>query len=285
MMEGADVLGRGVWAVDSWMGFSNIFEQDSTATHVLFLDMARLISNVTVRWGVTESIEIGARMTLETTGGGKLDGLIVDWHERLGFGQANRDRFPEGGYRQSLTDGSQETYLDIPKRTLALEDVRASLKWRALRSEDGRSVLSLRAVARLPVGDDLQGRERGDVAAMALGRIGIGAWYAHAMVGGSTIRSSPELEPILRSASAFFTVAVERSLGSRLAALIQFQAQSAVLRSFEHRELDRAPTNLVFGFAGPLGASWKWDLSFQEDIPADTPAVDFTLGIRLRRTW
>jgi len=285
MMEGADVLGRGAWAVDTWTGFSNIFEQDSSATHVLFLDMERLINTVAVRWGVAESVELAARVSLETTGAGKLDGIILDWHESWGFGQANRDRFAEGVYRQALTDGGQEVYLDVPKRTLALEDVRASVKWRALHSEDRRSVLSFRAEARVPVGDDLSGRERSDFAAMALGRLGMGAWYVHAMLGGSTIRSSPEFEPILRSGSSFFTLGIERSLGSRLAALVQFQSQSAVLRSFEHRELDRAPTNLIFGFAGRLGPSWKWDLSFQEDVPADTPAVDFTLGVRISRTW
>ena len=43
--------------------------------------------------------------------------------------------------------------------------------------------------------------------------------------------------------------------------------------------------NLLFGVAGRLGDDWRWDMSFQEDIPAGSPAVDFTLGIALRRTW
>ena len=43
--------------------------------------------------------------------------------------------------------------------------------------------------------------------------------------------------------------------------------------------------NLVFGATGRVGESWRWDASFQEDIPADTPAVDFTIGLRVSRSW
>jgi hypothetical protein len=211
--------------------------------------------------------------------------VILGWHNRLGFGNANRDRFPEGVYRQRLTDGKNRTFLDIPRTTLGFEDVRFFAKWRALESADRRSVLSLRTVARIPGDSNLAGDERGDVALMALGRLGMGAWYAHVMLGGATVRASPELAPILKDASAFFTLAFERSVGPRIAALVQFQTQSAILRSFDHRELDRAPTSLLFGLAGRWGDSWRWDASFQEDVPADTPAIDFTIGLRVSSTW
>lgn len=285
MMEDADVAARGAFVIDVWSGYSNIFEQDSSATHVLFLDLARLVNTVTVRWGATESVEIGGRVTLETTGAGALDGFILSWHNLFGFGNANRDRFPEGVYAQRLTDGAGETFLDVPRETLGFEDARVFVKWRALRSEDTRSVLSLRAVTRIPGSANPGGGERTDLALMALGRLGIGAWYGHAMFGGSTLRASPSLDPILRNRSFFLTLALERSLGASLAAVVQFQAQSAVLKSFNHREIDRAPTNLVFGLAGRMGDSWSWDASFQEDIPADTPSIDFTLGFRVSRTW
>ena len=59
MMEDASVTGRGAWSADVWFGFSNIFEQDSAATHVLFMDMERLVSTVTLRWGATDRLEEG----------------------------------------------------------------------------------------------------------------------------------------------------------------------------------------------------------------------------------
>ena len=51
MMEDTEVVRPGALSIEVWNGFSNIFEQDSSSTHVLFLDLARLFSTVTLRWG------------------------------------------------------------------------------------------------------------------------------------------------------------------------------------------------------------------------------------------
>jgi hypothetical protein len=283
--EGADVVGEGGWSVELYNGYSNIFEQDSTETHTLFLDMERLTTALTLRWGAGEGVEVGGRVSLESTGAGVLDDVILGFHDGLGFGQANRDRFPSGAYRQWLSDGEDRVYLDRPPGALELRDVRLFAKWRTWRSADGRSLLSLRAVARLPARNPPEDNGRPDGAVMGLWRLGVGSWYAHGMAGVSVTPVSPALEPVLRGHSTFLTLGLERSLGSDLAALVQLQTQSAALRSFDHRELDRAPTNLLIGFAGRIGGAWTWDASFQEDVPADTPAVDFTLTLRVARRW
>jgi hypothetical protein len=99
------------------------------------------------------------------------------------------------------------------------------------------------------------------------------------------VRASPELDPVLRDVTTFFGVAAERALGESLAALVQYQLASPVLAGFEHRELDWPASNLLLGVAGRWGEAWSWDASFQEDVPADTPAIDFTLGFRVSRRW
>ena len=76
MTERAATLAPGVFSTDVWLGFSNIFEQDSADTHELFMDMERLLSTTTLRYGVIEGLEIGGRLTFETTGGGVLDSFI-----------------------------------------------------------------------------------------------------------------------------------------------------------------------------------------------------------------
>ncbi len=284
-MENADVVEAGGWRLDVYNGYSNIFEQDSTGTHYLFLDMERLTTALTVRWGAAEAWEVGGRMTLETTGAGYLDGVILGWHDRWGFGNANRDRFPQDQYRVRLTDGNGTVYIDRPSRSLDLRDVRAFAKWRAAESADGRSLLSVRTVLRVPTVDRLDGNRRPDAALMAAWQLGMGSWYTHGMLGASVTSPSEELDGVLRGSTRFMALALERSLGSSLAALAQIHVQSAALRSFDHRELDRAPTNLVLGLAGRVGDGWTWDASFQEDVPADTPAVDFTITLRVGRTF
>jgi hypothetical protein len=103
------------------------------------------------------------------------------------------------------------------------------------------------------------------------------------MAGAVAVRAAPELDPVLRDMSTFFGLAVERSLGRNIGAVAQYQIASPMLRGFDHRELDAPSSNLVLGLAGSWGEAWSWDMSFQEDLPADTPAIDFTLGLRLSR--
>ena len=285
MVEKADVLEPGSLAMDMWLGLSNVFEQDSTATHVLFIDMERLLTAATLRWGVAEDLELGGRVTFETTGGGVLDSFVHWYHDLLGFGQANRDRFPEGAYSQRLGDGGETTYLDVGPRTLGLEDVRVFAKWQLLTSTDGRSVLALRTEARFPAQSNRAGRRRSDASLAGLARLGVGSWYLHGMLSASTARATPELAPVLRNGSASLALAAERSLGASVAAVVQVQVSTPLLEGFDHRELDRPASNLVVGLAGRLGEDWSWDASFQEDLPADTPAIDFTLGLRVSRRW
>ena len=105
------------------------------------------------------------------------------------------------------------------------------------------------------------------------------------MLGASTARAAPELVGRVRRGAGFMSLAIERPLGSSLSGVLQYHLSTPLLHGFHHRELDGAVSNIVFGVAGRVGESWSWDVGFQEDLPADTPAVDFTLGVRVSRSW
>jgi hypothetical protein len=262
-----------------------MFEQDSSATHVLFFDTERLLSAVTLRWGAAERLEVGGRVTVETTGRGILDSFVHWYHDVLNFGQANRDRFPEDQYAQRLTNGGATEYLDLGRRTLGVSDLQLFAKWRVLASPDGGPALALRLTGRLPTRSNRVAPERADGSLVLLGRIGGGPWYLHTMAGVVAVRAAPALDPILHDANAYFGLSVERTLSRSLSAVVQYQLGSPALRGFDHRELDWPSSNLVLGVAGRWGEWWSWDASFQEDLPADTPAIDFTLGLRVSRRW
>jgi hypothetical protein len=120
---------------------------------------------------------------------------------------------------------------------------------------------------------------------MALGRLGLGSWHLHGMLGASTVRAAEAIGPVLVGSSVFFSFAVERALWSSVSGIFQYQLSTPALTGFDDRELDWPMSNVIFGVAGRFGDDWGWDVSFQEDLPADAPAIDFTLGVRLSRRW
>jgi hypothetical protein len=276
--------GSTVWGLR--LAYSNIFEQDSTAHHVLMVDMERLLSTAYARFGLSDRVEVGGSLTFETTGPGALDGFVTWWHTRLGAGNANRERFPEDAYDQRLEQPEVGTLLDVPRRTLGLEEARLFGKWLLAGSEQAPGALSARMTARFPVARDDPLKARTDVGISLLGRLSKGGWHAHSVVGATTVRTTSVREAnLLRGQAYHGMVGVERSMGEGWAALVQYHYGSPLFRSFEHRELDGPSMNLVVGVAGRGGAHWRWDVSFQEDLPPDTPAADFALGIRIARTW
>ena len=250
MSERADPVDRGTLATELWVGYSNIFEEDSTATHELFLDMEQLIKVVSIRYGVAEGWEVGGRVTLETTGGGYLDSFISWWHTKLSLGNGNREDYPEDRHQARLRFPGGETFLDTGPRTLALGEVRFFAKWQAASNDDGSSKLSLRAVTRIPVHEDQTGGERTDLALMALGSLPRGDWRLHGMVGGATVRASPELDPILHRATVFGMLGAEHALSSRLMGIVQYMWSSLLLTGFGERKIDHWSGNLVLGVAG-----------------------------------
>jgi len=281
----ADPLARGQLRTEVWMGYSNIFERDSTRTHDLFLDFERLISAASVRYGVTDALEVGGRVSWETSGGGFLDDFISNWHQSLGLGNADRAKYPSGRYIQRLRDRTGAVRLEVPQRTMGLDDARVFAKWRVLGAAEGRRVLSLKGVARFPTQQNQVGPERSDVALMALTRLSWGRWHLHATAGGATVRVAADYDGLLRTSSWFGDLALERGLTPAVSALVQYSLATPRLRGIGQPEVDGAPGNFLFGAAGRLGHAWRWDVSFQEDIPATSPSVDFTLGVGLRRSW
>jgi hypothetical protein len=285
MTEGADPVDEGLLRADLWLGYSNIFEQDSAADHNLYLDLERLLTAVTIRYGLPSDAEIGVRATFQTDWGGFLDGVVEELHNALGLGNRSRPDFPHGAYGQSLKDGDGRILVEIPRRAFGLEDVRLFGKWRAYASEDGRHALSLRAVARVPTNPNIVGSERSDVGLMLLGRFGWRRWYVHAMAGGSTVRRSPELQGVLTTRQAFFAAAAEYPLRPGLSAVLQATGATQLLRSFDDHDVDGAPLNVIVGLVGTVGTEWRWEMAFQEDAPPRGPSLDFTLQLALSRTW
>ena len=69
-----------------------------------------------------------------------------------------------------------------------------------------------------------------------------------------------------------------------LALLVQFTGSERYTVPTGVRNMDSSPINFAVGGAGVLGG-WEWQVSFAEDLPANSPSVDFTLDVQVGRRW
>jgi hypothetical protein len=96
------------------------------------------------------------------------------------------------------------------------------------------------------------------------------------------VRAAQDFDGLLRPGAFFADLAVERNVASWLSGVAQISLESPRLQGFGDAEVDGWPINFLFGVTGAV-ARWRFDVGFQEDIPARSPAIDFTLGIGVRR--
>ena len=285
-MEGTDVTPPGRISANLWVGYGNVWEQDSSAVANVFLDMERVITAATVRFGVVNGLEMGVRATVERTGGGFMDGVVTGLHSLVGAGDRNRFGYPDDDDGQSLRDGDGTLLVDIPRRTgPALEDVRLFAKWGAWTSADGRRALSVKGAVRVPVAGNTLGSERADAAVMVMGRAGWRGFHFHGLAGGSSVRRSPELAEVLTHRQFFFMAGAERPLNPNLSLALQFTGSTQLLRRFGDHDVDGMPTNTVFGVVGRTAGGWRWEVAMQEDTPPRGPSTDFMLQFGLGRSW
>lgn len=285
-MEGAALTPNGRVRADVWMGYSSIWEQDSSAVANVFLDLERLITAATVRVGVADRLEVGARATVERTGGGFLDRGILRFHKIIQMGDRRRRDYPRDAYGQWLRDAEGTLLVQIPGRSVpTLEDVRLFAKGALLKPEDGRWALAVKGEVRIPTADNTLGSERADVALTVMGRTAWRGFHVHALAGGTTVRRSPELAGVLRGRQWVGMLGVERPLRPGLSAVAQLTGSTPLLRRFGDHDVDGAPTNLVFGFVGRTRSGWRWEAALQEDVPPRGPSNDFAVQVSLGRAW
>lgn len=285
-MEGTALTPRGRVQADVWVGYSSVWEQDSSAVANVFLDLERVITAATLRVGVADRLELGARATLERTGGGFLDRGIMRFHEIIQMGDRRRHEYPRNAYGQWLRDGDGTLLVEIPGRTVpTLEDVRVFAKGALLGSEDGRRALSAKAELRVPTADNTLGAERADVALTVMGQTAWRGFYVHSLVGATSVRRSPELSGVLRSRQWLGMLGVERPLRPGLSAVAQLTGSTQILRDFGDHDVDGALTNVVFGLVGRTRSGWRWEAAMQEDVPPRGPSNDFAVQVSLGRTW
>ena len=280
--EGADVIGAGRTRIELSSSYSSVFEHSASANHLQLFDMEQLTHAVTVRWGVGPTLELGARADLYTAWGGFLDSLISGLHNALQVSDAGRHNQPEGQYRFLLFHGGQNVLLDVPQRSLQLEELRAFAKWQWYGSGGGPLSMSLKGVLRHYVGSVDPGRT--DAALAILARLSRGKTHLHGYVGATSLSPPRRFTELVPDLAALTSIGIERNLTPHLSVLAQLVGGSRYVQGFSVADLNSIPMNVAVGLAGATETGWAWQLSFAEDVPPRSPSVDFIVDLEISRT-
>lgn len=282
-MERADLHGAHELRVAVTLAYSNIFEEGTSATHQLLFDMERLATTFVARYGLTDRVEVGARLSFQSSGGGVLDPLIQGVHDVLGVSNGNREKYPHGIHDVYLRETGGRVLFEAAPRSFSPEDLQLFGRFQVAGGLDRPHALALRVTAKLPTAAAGLGAGGGDGAISLLGRRSWERWHLHGLLGLTSLDGPERLAAIAQDWAGFGGVAAERSLGEGVSAIMQIMGSSRYVGGVGATELDRRPMTLAIGLAG--GDRWAWQFAFVEDVPPNSPSADFTVHLQLSTVW
>ena len=285
VVDDADLVAAGHFAVTFSTAYSNIFERGDSPTHSIVFDLERLATAVTVRFGLGADFEAGLRFGTQSNWGGFLDPFIQRLHGFFGLPNADREQTANGSYGVFISDlQTFDLLMKVPSGT-SVDDPVAHLKWRVAGRSGSPSALALELSGKLPLGSEAVSSGRADLGVELSGRRSWAHTHLHASVGAVLLAASSELHRFMRGVAGIASLALERRVTGSVAVVAQVQGGTPYARRFDAADLDGIPMNLVLGLAGEVPGGWTWQASFAEDVPPFGPSVDFTLDIQLSRHW
>jgi len=280
------VLPGGAWKVRIASAYSNIFEYNFSDAFEQRFDLERSSTVVSLARGIGAGLEVGASIGVQHNWGGFLDPAIQGIHDLFGLPNADREKVDNGQFGVYLGTriGPRQVYVDLAPGT-AVEAPRVWAAWRIAGDPDSAADLTLRGTVKLPLGDIGASSRGTDFAGEVAARRSWGATHLHVSLGVLRFNPPALLAQIMKDGGWFGSVAVERRVTPGFSLVGQFFGGSRYASGFGIRELDNLPLNLAIGARGRAGRNWTWQVSFTEDVPPNSPSVDFTLDLTLARVW
>ncbi|MBI2346271.1 MAG: DUF3187 family protein, partial [Deltaproteobacteria bacterium] len=101
-------LPKGVAEAAVGISYANIFEQFTTVSHDVLLDMEILRPTLSLAYGMGRGMAISVELPFTHGGGGIIDGFLEGFHNAFGLPNAGRENFPRDQfvYRMRRPDGT-----------------------------------------------------------------------------------------------------------------------------------------------------------------------------------
>jgi Protein of unknown function (DUF3187) len=286
-----DTLGSGVTELRAALLWSNSFgwTQDvpGEAPHQrsFLVDGETASVDLTYRRGISDDVDVGARLPLRWRGGGVLDGLI-DWYHGLvglrGNHDGDRPLFVRDAFRVEGLSTTGRAFSWNGDTGFGLGDVELEARWRFHRSPDGLST-ALAARVGLPTGTRPFEGNGVSLGLQALGARRLGrAWDVFFGLGG-TIESSDRVlgvgyEPV----RGHVFVAFEWHLGRSWSLVAETNAATRLISDIARYPGGHWLVNV--GAKLDLSDRTRLELGFTENLMDQLSTTDFAVhaGIVLR---
>lgn len=277
------ITAPGAWAVGVDYAVASSFDADATTQEAAIIDGETEVLTVRALRGLPGGWEVGVDLPLMRHSGGRLDSLIIDWHDLFGLPQNGRDRAPTD--RLAYVYRSANANLQLARRTTGVGDVQL-LAGRSLPAGSNARA-AVRAHVKVPTGDEDRLFGSGGVDA------GVSAFYDRQVAPRWNVGVSAGLTALSDRGALALPV---RPLVADLSGRVSFRAtpavrlkvmwggQSPVFDRSRLPELNEVAYLLTFGATVRVGASAVLDIVAVENFPHPqiTPDITFQLAWRAR---
>lgn len=287
----AEVLPEGMIEARVDSAYSNLFEQGTTRSSRLNLDMEYWRLAPVVAFGVKPGLEVGIEIPFVHMSGGFLDGFIQKFHKAFGFPNGGRDQVPNNEFHYRL-DHNGKTLFDHSPLTFGLGDISIYMKQQLTGEDSEWPAIALFADLKFPTGQSDRGVGSG-TPDFGFGLALDASWkrlHGYVNVGGFVLGGNEALDGLVQEAMLQYMIAGELTLLPDWSLIVQIEGGTPLLTGTGIDAWDGIPMDLIVGFRGEerdlFGQSGDliWQFGFAEDITSQGPSVDFTvymsIGVR-----
>lgn len=273
--------------------YSSVFEQGTSATNRVTLDMEIMRLAAHMIYGLTSNFEVGIELPFYHSGGGFLDSFIQDFHRFFGLPNAGRETVFNNQYTYQFFSGGNLIY-NVPSQSFMIGDITLRFKHHVVEETKSCPAMAWFADIKLPTGSPSRGTGSG---APDFG-IGVALEKNYKRIHGYldveyvVVGGNDRIDAFMRQAMLAFAAAFEVSILDTWSGIVQLNGSSPLLAHTGMETWDGVPMNLIVGFRGEEpgllgGRDLFWQAGFAEDILSSGPSVDFTaflsLGIRFHK--
>ncbi len=260
------------------------FVASTSGREAFFFDGEVLRTSLNVSYGLSERLQVGVEVPFLAHGNGYLDGLIQDFHDGVGVGNAGRESFPRDNFQYALAVDGQRVFRDEAESGIGIGDTTLQAKVGLLGGRGASSTLAIALASKLPTGsvESFRGSGHADHGVNVLlssrmsrrGRMHVNAGYVWIGDWG--------LLPGLKTSNVYSALAAYEHLTTpRLSLVGQVQGSSSIFRWASGEDLAAPAYEATAGFKYGVRRDVDLTFSFTENFARYGSSPDIGFSVRI----